>query len=317
MKKWPTLALLFVLLICAAEAGAQIAVSFRANATVTGPRIVLADIADIKAGGFDAEAIGQLPVAAAPAPGKSKKLSTVSVITSLRNRPEVADVDWQGSDAILVERQGNRIGQEQLQQIIDAYLKENSSKLPQTEIRFTPLRLPEELTLPAGKVSWKVTPSRPGVMGSTSFSIAFAVDGAPAGNCVVRGKLEAVAEVAVAAVTLHKGDVITESSVTMQPLNIGGLDNPFTGTEQLIGMQVARTVNVGTPLEQAHIVSPPIIKNGEMVKILARKGSMQLSASGLAKTEGRLGEFIPVKNISSNKVVHCRVDGPGMVSVEF
>ena len=31
----------------------------------------------------------------------------------------------------------------------------------------------------------------------------------------------------------------------------------------------------------------------------------------------RLGETIQVKNVASNKLVHCRVDGPGMVSVEF
>jgi len=82
-------------------------------------------------------------------------------------------------------------------------------------------------------------------------------------------------------------------------------------------MQVARTVNAGTVLEQAHIAAPPIVKDGEMVKIFARKGALQLSTSGLAKTDGRLGEIIQVKNIGSNKLIHCRVDGPGMVSVEF
>jgi flagella basal body P-ring formation protein FlgA len=50
---------------------------------------------------------------------------------------------------------------------------------------------------------------------------------------------------------------------------------------------------------------------------LARKGTMQLSASGLAKTDGRLGESIGVKNISSNKMIHARVAGPGIVTVEF
>jgi flagella basal body P-ring formation protein FlgA len=54
-----------------------------------------------------------------------------------------------------------------------------------------------------------------------------------------------------------------------------------------------------------------------MVKIFARKGVLQLSTSGIAKADGRLGENIPVKNIGSNKIIHCRVDGPGVVSVEF
>ena len=302
---------------CCRDAAAQISVNFQANANVAGPKIVLADIAVIKPGGSEAEAIGQLPVAAAPAPGKKKELSTVSVITSLRNRPEVADVDWQGSQTIVVQRKSNTLNKEQLQQIIAAYLKENSAKLPKTEIRFTANRAPEELTLPAGQLSWKVTPSRPGILGSTSFSIAFFVDGKPAGNCVVRGKLESIAEIAVAAVDLRKGDMLTEKSIIMQQRDIGGLDTPFTSGQQLTGMQTARTITAGTPIEQEHIISPPVIKDGEMVKILARQGALQLSTNGLAKGEGRLGENIQVKNISSNKVIHGRVDGPGIVSVEF
>ncbi|WP_319588669.1 flagellar basal body P-ring formation chaperone FlgA [uncultured Desulfobulbus sp.] len=317
MKYWLPLSILTWFFIHPLMVAAQISVNFQTNVAVAGPKIVLADIAVIKPQGSEAEAIGQLPVAAAPAPGKSKELSTVSVINSLRNRPEVADVDWQGSQTIVVQRKGNTLNQEQVQQIITAYLKENTANLPKAEIRFTAVRAPEELTLPAGKLSWKVTPSRPGIIGSNGFSIALFVDGKPAGNCVVRGRLEVVAEVAVAATPLHKGDVVTDASIVMQRQDIGGTDKPFMAKEQLLGMQIARTVTAGTILKQEHIVSPPIIKDGEMIKIFARKGAMQLSTSGVAKTEGRLGEIISVKNISSNKIIQCRVEGPGAVSVEF
>lgn len=313
---WRTV--LFFLLVCyPLEVCAQISVSFQANASVAGSRIVLGDIAVIKPAGEAAKTIGQLPVAASPAPGKSKELYTVSVINGLRNRPEVADVDWQGSQTIMVLRKGNRVPPEQLQAIVDQFLKEASDQFPNAELRFSSFRAPGELTLPAGKLSWKTTPSRPGILGSTSFSIAFAVDGQPAATCVVRGRLEVLAEVAVAAVALHKGDVIANDGVSMQKQDISNLQKPFTAREQLLGMQMARTVNAGTVLEQTHIASPPIIRAGETVKIVARKGALQLSTSGLAKTDGRPGETIPVKNISSNKMIHARVDGPGLVSVEF
>lgn len=309
--------MLWCTLIWPFQAVAQTAVNFQANATVNGPHILLGDIAHIQPAGEESAALAQLPVAAAPAPGKSKELYTVSVINGLRNRPEAAEVDWQGSQTTVVQRQGVSLTQEQLQAIIEQYLSENRSRLPKAEVRFTSMRAPEELILPAGTLSWQVTPARPGIMGSASFSIAFAVDGKPATTCVVRGRLEAIAEVVTAAVPLHKGEVITESNITLQQQDIGGLESPFTAKEQLLGMQVARTVNAGTVLEQAHIVSPAIIKSGEMVKIVAQKGSLQLSTNGLAKTDGRLGEVITVKNISSNKLIHCRVDGPGIVSVEF
>jgi len=309
--------ILFVLSHHPLHAAVQVSVSFQPQATVTGPRIVLADIAVIKPGGVAAEALGQLVVAAAPAPGKSKELYTVTVINSLRNRPEAADVDWQGSPNIVVERKATTLGQEQLQAIIDEYLQKNSAKLPKAEVRFTAIRAPETLTLPAGELSWKVTPSRPGIMGSTSFTIALFVDGKPAGNCTVRGRLEAVAEAVTAVTALHKGDIVTDANIAMQRQDIGSTDTPLLAREEILGKQVARTVTAGTVLKPEHIVLPPVIKEGEMVKIIARKGSMQLSTSGLAKADGRTGETIPVKNIGSNKIIHGRVDGPGVVSVEF
>lgn len=298
------------------NADAQISVNFQANASVTAAKIVLADIAVIKPTGSAADAIGQLPVAAAPAPGKTKQLSTVSVITSLRNRPEVADVDWQGSQSIVVERKGNQISQEQMQQIVTDYLLENSAKL-QAQVEFTAVRSPQQLVLPAGQLSWKVTPSNPNIIGSSSFSIFFTVDGKPAGNCVVRGRLNTFSDILTAVKTLHKGDVIKEEHLALQRQNLAGFEDPFQDQELIIGMQVARTVNAGKPLTQKDIVSPPIIKDGEMIKIFARKGTLLLSTSGIAQSDGRLGETIKVKNISSNKLIHCRVDGPGIVSVDF
>jgi len=295
---------------------AQISVHFQANASVTEARIVLAHIAVIKPAGSAADTIGKLPVAAAPAPGKTKQLSTVSVISSLRNRPEVAEVDWQGSPNITVERKGNHLSQEQIQKIITDYLQENSAKL-KSEVQFTAARGPEQLILPAGQLSWKVTPSNSDILGSSSFSIFFTVDGKPAGNCVVRGKLDSFADILTAARTLHKGDVIKEEHLTLKRQNLAGLEDPFMQPEKIVSMQLGRTVSSGKPLTQKDLVAPALIKDGEMVKIYARKGSLELSTGGIAKADGRLGETIKVKNISSSKLVHCRVDGPGIVSVNF
>lgn len=296
---------------------APVTVSFQSTAEVTEPRIVLADIAVIQPAGDQTDKIGQLVVAQAPPPGKSRELQTASMITTLRNRPEVADVDWQGSPTITVQRKTHTLQQQQMVDIITAYIDENSGLLPKAEIRFTPIHAPQEVTVPPGKLSWKVTPSKPGILGSNSFTIALLVDGKQAGTHVVRGKLEVMAEVVTAAMMLQKGDILAESSVTLQSQDIGNLDKPFMATSDVIGKQVARTVSAGTVLKPEHLVLPPVIKEGEMVKILARKGTMQLSASGLAKTDGRLGEIIAVKNIGSNKMIHARVAGPGIVTVEF
>jgi flagellar basal body P-ring formation protein FlgA len=304
-------------LIVVPSAAASVSVHFQPEAEVIGTRIVLADIAAINPPGSAADAIGALPVASAPAPGSTKGLHTVSVITSLRNRSEVAEVDWMGSESILVHRKGLRVDREKMGEIIAEYLEENAHRLPQAEIRFTLLRAPEEVLLPYGELSWTVTPSRPGIIGSSSFSIFFAVDGIPAGNCVISGRIDAIAEVPTAVTTLHRGALITEGSITMEQQILTRPDRPILDKEELIGMQMTRTVSAGRVIEETHITLPSIIKEGEMVKIYGRKGSLLISTSGIARDDGGLGAHIRVRNIASNKLIHCRVDGPGMVSVEF
>ncbi|MDD2465899.1 MAG: flagellar basal body P-ring formation chaperone FlgA [Desulfobulbus sp.] len=309
------IACILVLLPC--EALAQIAVQFQPRANVNGPRIVLGDIAKIRSGGDQTEIIAQLPIASSPAPGKSKDLYTVSVINALRNRKEVAGVDWQGSPTIVVERRATKIQKSQIETILAQFLKENGSNLPQAEIRLSILHAPEELLFPVGTLAWKVTPSRLGILGSTSFSIAFTVNGHPAGNCVIRVRLVALGEVAVAATPLRKGEILSARSIRLEKRDLSGVDDPYTKKEQLIGLEASRTITAGIVFNHDNISAPAIIKNGEMVTIIARKGLMELTTKGLAKENGRQGETIRVKNISSNKMIHCRVDRPGVVSVEF
>ncbi len=290
---------------------------FQAQAAVTGPRIVLGDIAKIQSAGEKTKILAQLPIASSPAPGKSKNLYVVSVINTLRNRKEAVGVDWQGSPTISVTRLATKVTKADLETILGQFLKANSGRLPQAEIRLHILHAPQELLLPAGTLSWQVTPSRAAILGSTSFSVAFAVDGKPAGNCIVRGRLEALGDVAVAAIPLRKGEILNERSIRIEKQDLSVLDDPFTKKTQLIGRETARTITAGTILDHDNITDPSIIHRGDMITIIARKGPMQLSTKGLAKQDGHLGEIIRVKNISSNKVIYCRVDRPGIVSVEF
>ncbi len=290
---------------------------FNPAVTVNSPRIVLGDIATIQGAGEQHDTLAQLPVGPSPAPGHSKDIYTVSVINSLQHRQGVANIDWQGSPNITITRQATRITKKQLEAILGQFLQQNREKLPMAEIRLQLLRAPEEVVLPGGTVRWKVTPSRSTILGSSSFSIAFAVDSKPAGNCIVRTRLEALGQVAVAAVSLQRGEILSKGSIRLEKRDLVQLDNPYRELSELIGKEALKTIAAGSVLDRADIGSPSIIHKGEMVTIVARRGAMRLTTKGLSRENGREGEMIRVKNVSSNKMVYCRVDRPGVVSVEF
>ncbi len=279
--------------------------------------VTLANIAQILPDDESTRELRQLIVASSPAPGQSKQLHATSIMAALRNHPQAKGVHWLGSSVVTVHRKGIVIDQNQLQQIIADYLASQADELPQGEIRFTAFNSPSQLVLPYGEVTWKVTPSRSDILHSSIFSIYFHIDGQPVQNCTVRGKMELITDVVTTIGTIRRGELIQADQVELTPKNILILDRPFTQMQDVIGKLAKRTLPTGRPLREGDCTAPPVVSEGQFVKIIAQKGQLRISANGIAKSSGVSGDIIRVKNISSNKLIYAKVKEPGIVSVEF
>ncbi len=292
-------------------------IQLKEQALVADTFVHLGDIAAITPDGAQARQWAERQVTYAPAPGESKIIQSASLIASLRHLSDADTIHWSGAKNITVRRQGIEISREGIKQIIAEFLQQNLGNLPGVELRFTSVRAPEKIILPTGELKYTVTPSKPGILGSSSFSIIFRVNGKTVKNCTVRGKLEAMAEVVIAGVNMRKGTIITADQLNTARRDISRIDKPFTAIDNVIGMQAKRTIRAGKTINEHNVGLPPIIKKGEPVKIIASKGLLQISTSGIAIMDGRRGQFIRVKNINSSKLIYCKVDAPGIVSVEF
>ena len=63
--------------------------------------------------------------------------------------------------------------------------------------------------------------------------------------------------------------------------------------------------------------SPPLVRRGDIVKIVASSGPMIITATGMVKQQGCKGEMVRVVNTDSNRIITARVTGPGAVEVSF
>ena len=284
---------------------------------MTDKYVTLGDVARITPDGPQAEELAATRISHAPEPGKKRELKTRSIKAQFRHERIGGELNWHGPETITLLRQGQAVSRQRLKEIIAGYIGRNLRRLPDAEIRFTQIRAPEKIILPTGKLTYTVTPSRPEIIGSSSFNILFKVDGRVVKNCTVRGRIEAMAEVATAAVSLRRGSIINGDQITMARQDIARLESPCLSYEKAIGLQAIRAIRPGQPLDSHNVAPPPVIHKGEPVKIFASKGSLQISTTGIATVDGRPGDFIRVKNIASNKLVYCRVDAPGIVTVEF
>ena len=292
-------------------------ITLHKQATVTHKYILLGDIATITPKGELADTLARTRISYAPEPGKTRTLKTASIQAQFRHERTGEKLQWHGPNEISVLRQGQVVTRQQLKEIIAGYIGRNLHRLPDAEIRFTQVRAPEKIILPTGKLTYAVTPARPEILGSSSFNILFKVDDRVVKNTTVRGRLEAIAEVVTAAASLRRGAILSADHLTMARKDISRLEAPRLSFEKAIGLQAIRNIRPGQPLDAHNVAPPPVILKGEPVKIFASKGALQISTTGIATADGRPGDFIRVKNISSNKLVYCRVDSPGIVTVEF
>lgn len=209
------------------------------------------------------------------------------------------------------------IDHQEMKQVLNDYLAEQSELLPHVELRFKSMVLPEPYRIPQGRVEHQVIPAKPGVIGSRRITLLTRVDNQIIRNQSIRIELEALAEIAVSAGGLRRGKIIAVGDIELRYQDISRLKEPFFAVEDILGKRMKRSIRLGEPLQRQQVEFPPVIKRGERVVIQARRQGLMLSAAGEAKQDGRTGDAIRVMNSNSRKEVLCQVVAPGLVTVEF
>ena len=292
-------------------------VTFNQSAQVDDTIIRLGDVATCDEQTPLAEALITQPVGQAPAPGETLVFRSQNIKQSLlaSNHSLPSDTTWRGSPIINVSRQGITVESDKILTFIGEFLSDNAKNLPKADIRFIPNSLPLPFTVPKGDLTYDVIPSNPGILSSSSFSIIFKVDGKVAKNMSVRGKIEALAQIVVAAEPLKKGLILQPQHLTLVAMDIGEIANPALDSHNLLGLQLTKTLAKGAPVFESIVETLPLIKRGQKVKMVIESGALHLTATGFAHSDGKLDQMIKVQNVESNKMLQGRVSGPGVVEV--
>ncbi len=292
-------------------------VQFHGEAKVNERIVKLGDIADITPSSEQASIWKAREVSRAPKPGDRKIISSQSVINELSRIHGTGNIKWQGAENITVIRKAIIIDRQKIETIIAGFLQENLFRLPEAAVRFKIARVPAQLILPTGKLKYQVIPSNQEIVGSSSFSIIFSVNGQVVENSTVRGKLELITQVVTASQRIRKGDIITPKHIKLTKMDISRIESPYRLPRQVIGMQAKRTIISGRALTSRNLEAPPVVRRGELVRLIAQNGQMQITTTAIAIMDGRPGDPIRVRNIQSDKIIHGRVYAPGVVTVMF
>lgn len=109
---------------------------------------------------------------------------------------------------------------------------------------------------------------------------------------------------------INPSEIIGRHNTTLQLRNKNQLDNDyFVKIEDVEGRVAGRMIPASGVLNTHNVRSIPLVKKNEPITLILRHGTLQISMSGIAKTDGFLHDTIKILNPSSKKWVDGIVTG--------
>ncbi|MEJ8673298.1 flagellar basal body P-ring formation chaperone FlgA [Chromobacterium amazonense] len=131
------------------------------------------------------------------------------------------------------------------------------------------------------------------------------------GTAIVRAAVSA--RVAVAARDLRAGEMLQAEDIAWEERPIADPADLFGRAAPPQGLQVRSALSAGQPLRRRQLQAPQLVKRGAGLRIVARQDGIEVTVAGEALANGRQGEIIPVRNLSSGKTIRARVSADGEV----
>jgi flagella basal body P-ring formation protein FlgA len=121
----------------------------------------------------------------------------------------------------------------------------------------------------------------------------------------------------VAAETLRRGKPIAPANVRVEYSESFPVPGDRAGgIDQVSGRIPARTIAAGSEIHLSQLLAAADINRGDLVEVEVRSGSTRLAFAARSESQGRSGELVALRNLSSNKVFQARVDGRRKASVD-
>jgi flagella basal body P-ring formation protein FlgA len=152
---------------------------------------------------------------------------------------------------------------------------------------------------------------------NVSGHFIFNQNGRDVGRSRVTAQVDLSVPAVVAARSLPRDRVLTEEDLSLALLPYNQAKSALNDLDQAVGSTLKTALAAGAPLRERALTRSFLVRNGDIVVLVARQGYINASTTGEARGDGALGDTITVMNLSSKKNVRGRIIGPGQVEVIF
>ncbi|MGD0088962.1 MAG: flagellar basal body P-ring formation chaperone FlgA, partial [Planctomycetota bacterium] len=154
-------------------------------------------------------------------------------------------------------------------------------------------------------------------VGVQSVRVRVMQNGRRAAEAMARVKVRVTGTLTVAAERLSAGDVLTESGYRT-------IRREFTANDlrarcdprKLVGMVAKRNIAPDEPLTKALFALPQVIKRGEAVTVLVKRGALELTTQGEARNDAALDDPVRVFLVDSHSEIVARASGARQATLD-
>jgi flagella basal body P-ring formation protein FlgA len=213
---------------------------------------------------------------------------------------------------------GTTLTEKKLQAAVKEYILDRTRDSGM-EIKIKRIATNGDIAVPAGKVSFEiVAPQQWEGWGRTVLGLVIRVDDQLVRNMSIPVEVEALAEMVVALYPLSRGMVVEVSDVSLQKRDLATASGKVCfALSDVVGKRVRVPVRANLPVRSDYLERVPLVKNGQVVTIIAENGTLRVTATGTARGSGAEGDLIMVQNMNSKTSVQARVVDAGTVAVNF
>jgi flagella basal body P-ring formation protein FlgA len=244
---------------------------------------------------------------------KSSEYSLIDVAYMLQRHKELHDVKIRGPRTVVIQKKQNVEFILRAKEAVTNYVSsEEPWKEWETDVLFSN---DDELRInKIGEYANVVaTPyDNKAMLGTLAFSLNFFdADGKPSGKTIINPVILKRVDVVVMNANVAPGDILQRSGLKQVPMWIGDMKKSYvTDIESCIGKEVAKRMSFGDILMSTDILNPICVKKGDILWIECLHGVLRVRVAATALQNGRLGDYIRVKNRSSNKEFMVELIGP-------
>ena len=301
-----------------AKTSAIAAITVRPQSDVAGPTIRLADVAEISSSDKALAAqLGSIEIGAAPLVGLSRSLMRADVITRLRfNHIDPDKIEVVSAPMFSVSRGGADVPVAEVVEFATRTL--NAARKDAADgLQIEALPIPYKWVVSPGKREMQAGPMRGSLDGNlVTLPVTLLVDGKPAKTVEVSFRLKRLIPVLVATHPLEAHAVVKAEDLSLTTQEVAPGTVAITDASLVIGMRTTRQLPAGAVISKNAVEGIPVLTFGAPVVVRVQVGNILVETSGVARSQGAVGDRVRIFVPKTNKEVTAIVVDAKTVRLE-